>query len=324
MNKDLRPGFAGMSGSGGIALVVLVAGALYFRTVPLETTRPAVNDTLIQQQFAGQDVDARLWQDPFTAVALGIELAAQKAGKSGNADKPVSRQASALGADIDRQITGENNKGEKSKGKKSVEVFAVMLSGGPYAEDVESRRRTRYAVLAALNASRFEPVDSEHLGYFVPADGSPKLPRVVPYEWFVLAADTRPRNDGSDGRRILVMWLDAGAFANKPFEQWKKLVDDLWPKDKPKLNWCVIGPAGSDGLKAMVDEAASLDKPDKKIPPPESASLRFYSATATVPDKALLDHKAVPTCRPISPPSSTAKASTWCARSATMRSWPTA
>ncbi len=59
-----------------------------------------------------------------------------------------------------------------------------MLGGGPYSDSVESRRRTRYAVLAGLNVSGYAPVDNEHLGYFIPppASSMTSLQEAVPYE----------------------------------------------------------------------------------------------------------------------------------------------
>src|SRR5262249_55252396 len=42
------------------------------------------------------------------------------------------------------------------------------VSGAPYSEDQETRRRTRYAVLAGLAAEGFIPQDPKHIGFYWP------------------------------------------------------------------------------------------------------------------------------------------------------------
>ena len=123
-------------------------------------------------------MDARLWQDPFAAIAKArAEARKTRTATQVEADEN-RRSAAALAADI-------------HKAGKPVEILAVMLPGGPYAENIESRRRWRYAVLAGLNASRMTPEDTEHLGYFFytlphrPSEHEPPPPQPpVAYEWF--------------------------------------------------------------------------------------------------------------------------------------------
>jgi hypothetical protein len=47
-------------------------------------------------------------------------------------------------------------------------ALVVSVSGAPYSEDQENRRRTRYAVLAGLAAEGFIPDDPEHIGFYWP------------------------------------------------------------------------------------------------------------------------------------------------------------
>jgi hypothetical protein len=46
-------------------------------------------------------------------------------------------------------------------------VIGVTVSGAPYFEEAEQRRRTRYAVLAGLERARFVPRDARHIDYFL-------------------------------------------------------------------------------------------------------------------------------------------------------------
>lgn len=43
-------------------------------------------------------------------------------------------------------------------------LLPVMIPGGPYSEDHESRVRSRFAIVSALGQSDFVPEDAEHLG----------------------------------------------------------------------------------------------------------------------------------------------------------------
>jgi hypothetical protein len=117
MEKESKPS-GGVPTSGIIAAVMLTVGVLFIRTVPLEATRLPVSEPKIQQASAGQDMDARLWQDPFGAVARARE----------EARKRDPKQAEA--SDSARQP--ENILGDMKDGARKAAVLAVMLQGGPY------------------------------------------------------------------------------------------------------------------------------------------------------------------------------------------------
>lgn len=274
MDKESKPGAGGLSGNGLIAVLLLATGALFVREIPLETHRPPASDPGMEQHFSLQDVDARLWQDPFGAVARGrAELRKKSPAKA--AEDDAQRSAEALAEAVRR--------------REGVEILAVMLGGGPYSDSIESRRRTRYAVLAGLNVSGYAPMDNEHLGYFIPPPASSPLSRlqeVVPYEWFEPAADIRPREGDRPRPAVLVVWLQSESFADHPLQRMKDLTR---PFESVRVNWRVLGPWGSDGLKAMVDETVERDF---QVAPSGLKRISYYSHYATVPDRALLENKA--------------------------------
>lgn len=275
MDKESKSGAGGLSGNGLIAVLLLATGALFVREIPLETHRPPAGDQRMEQHFSLQDIDARLWQDPFGAVAKGRAEARKKMPPKTAEDEAQQRSAEKLA--------------EAVRGREGVEILAVMLGGGPYSDSVESRRRTRYAVLAGLNVSGYAPVDNEHLGYFIPPPASSAMTRLqeaVPYEWFEPAADMRPREGDRPRPAVLVMWLQSEAFADHPLQRMKDLTRAFEPA---RVNWRVLGPWGSDGLKAMVEETVARDFQ------PASFGLKrvsYYSHYATVPDGTLLENKA--------------------------------
>ena len=58
-------------GGNGFIWILLMAAGTYFvaHQVPLEGSRPPAQEKSLSEQADVQDVDARLWQDPFAAVA---------------------------------------------------------------------------------------------------------------------------------------------------------------------------------------------------------------------------------------------------------------
>jgi hypothetical protein len=70
-------------------------------------------------------------------------------------------------------------------------VLGITVPGAPYPEDVERRRRTRYAVLAGLKQSGFAPEDRRHIHYFVWSQSpSPGIVSDKPPELPLLACGT--------------------------------------------------------------------------------------------------------------------------------------
>ena len=81
-------------------------------------------------------------------------------------------------------------------------VVAVSVFGGSFNEAAESRRRSRFAVVSALDFHDYHPENANAIGYFYidpPKPNSVKL--TVPFEWF----ETRDKLS-----KVLVLWLNEG------------------------------------------------------------------------------------------------------------------
>ena len=279
MDKESKSSSSSLSGNGLMAVLLVVAGVFLVREVPLETTRQPVNEVRLSQQQDVQDIDARLWQDPYAAVAKARAEAAKRDPKN------------AASFDADRTLQLKNGITQKVKAHKHVEILVVALLAGPYSENVESRRRARYAVVSALNASRMQPVDTEHLGYFLqdPKKSNEtelatarKVPLPIPYEWFEPMTDSgRKSPEKSLQSHVLVIWLPSESFDTEPFAQMSLLIDSL---GRPPVTWRILGPIGSDGLRAMVRETMQVNY----IAFENLKQAHFYSLYATVPDEILL------------------------------------
>ncbi len=141
--------------SGSVIVAALAAMGAYYlhREAPLLDSRPAVTEASVEPQVRVQEqtTDARLWQDPFAAVAKALD-------KEGKKDPEQRCQGKASGENPCKSPLKSSDKGAL--------ILGVMVSGAPYPEDAEQRRRTRYSVLAGLERAGFVPKDARHIGYF--------------------------------------------------------------------------------------------------------------------------------------------------------------
>src|ERR1700730_7983426 len=122
------------SGSWGSSVVVLAFAAVSAVYVawqqPTRTsTRPTEPEYPAHQLTTRQDLDARLWEDPFAAVMRDID----------------AKRLPASSASGGHTGVGYDHHGERTL------VLGVTLPGASYPEVAETRRRLRYAVLSALH-----------------------------------------------------------------------------------------------------------------------------------------------------------------------------
>ena len=126
-------------------MVVLLAAGVLIKQVPLQSARPNDPERVKFVPAAQQDVEARLWQDPFAAVE-------KQEGRSG----PKTHTPEALRDLIQKKSTADGQ----------VKIIAVSVFGGSYSEAAESRRRTRFAILSALGFHGYRPANPDAIGYF--------------------------------------------------------------------------------------------------------------------------------------------------------------
>jgi hypothetical protein len=139
---------SGESSSGGsqfnltsvVALLTIVSG-LFLVSRKLASDRPFLYSEKPENPRGDQMVEARLWEDPFKW-------------------KAAEAQTNGFGAFgyLQSQIIARNATSN------STLLHAVMVEGGTYSEDIESRLRSRFAVVSALGESGYAPEAAEHLG----------------------------------------------------------------------------------------------------------------------------------------------------------------
>jgi len=274
--------------SNGVILAVLVAASTYFvvHQAPLQGERPAVTEPQLHEKVGKQDIEARLWQDPFTAVARSVGKPDPSKVEQPCDQKPDDSHCRSPLAAVDEETL------------KNTLVIGVTVSGAPYSENIEFRRRLRYAVLAGLDRAGFVPKDPQHIGYFRPKqnDGLP-LPIIVPFEWF-----QKPKTDLTQSLSILVSWVNEDALDDKPLEELSWLVSNLRKQGVPSsLNAAtanvamrILGPETSDMLLKMAEEVktaevAAIEQPKKVSEASKKhdnwsslAGVIFYTYGATV------------------------------------------
>lgn len=76
-------------------------------------------------------------------------------------------------------------------------MLYALVPGGGWVGASETRRRQRYALLAAINAQGYVPDDPEHIAYV--DDKLDGMQLIFPYEWF---------SHPEDGRKVLLLWVD--------------------------------------------------------------------------------------------------------------------
>lgn len=219
MEPDQRPGLANVW---PLIATVLMASGIFVRTMPLESKRPSNPDRIKLSRASHQDVEARLWQDPFTVMHQVKRLEPHERCKEAIED--WAHHPSMLGQVISH----------KSK-RHQVIVLPVMIPGGPYFEDSEARRRSRYAVVMALLRLGLRPSDEDHIGYVWTFDScvvkswERQVPELLPYEWFV--PPPQLENSEKPGVRspILVLWVDEDVITRQPVRGIERIIEILIP-----------------------------------------------------------------------------------------------
>ena len=338
-----------------IAVIVGLAGVFALNQRPFQDVRPTDASAPVYRHTPSedQDVEARLWEDPLGAAAAAKAAddreaaaaadrkaaavprppanppAADSSSPAGTSSSPACfapgkpkrvracpHAPSAAAAPLDHSTKRLRNFLKANVDSvESVLVVGAMVPGAPYADDIETRRRIRYAVLAGLHRAAFVPMNNEHVGYITLAEFYEDDPThghdIAAYEWLTSDEVT---GEPAPHDRVLILWLDQDGFRVRPLWHFQRIVDAIDPSVKivgdavdtasavdlpgPKIRMTavIMGPADSDGLFSMRGEL----EPCKDAAKCNSAltvhrPIAIYSSRATAADEWLLDKKGA--CR---------------------------
>jgi hypothetical protein len=292
MADDSKQSLPNLGGNGFIWIVLVAAGTYFVaHQLPLEGSRPPTTEAVISQPAGVQDVDARLWQDPFAAVAEALRRSPEF--------KPENCQQEAVKDRIKNHcLSPLNGTAREQSLPAPLLVMIAPVSAAPYSEEHESRRRTRYAILAGLNAEGFTPEDSQHVGFYWPsASAAPEatreapapkaaavipLPTIVPFEWF------RGTRDNLPYQGVLLLWFDEDALQDVPIRQFDAFLCRSLADSGSSVRWTkatILGPSFSVTLQAMAEESS---KAEFNRLCPDAARPDFYVNSATADDPTLI------------------------------------
>jgi hypothetical protein len=251
-----------------MSICLALLGVVVPKVAPLDSSRPAMPDKAMSMGWRGiEDVESRLWQDPFKAVSehalpndSGPNESYTKYAEC--YDKPNHHDFSALKVCIEK--LSKDTDGHKNP---KILILGILAPGGPYAEDAEFRMRTRYAVLSGLASEGFFPTDSKHIGFFMGKPVISKLPERIPFEWLEQEKLKNHANDENISK-VLLIWLDEEIFETKPLETASLLKDSFIHNLNVKSDTVLfrfLGPSRSDTLLAMAEELKDLNNRHKDI-----------------------------------------------------------
>lgn len=289
-------------------LVLAGLGGFYLYDQPYLSLRPGSPPGVPRGHGTSQDVDARLWEDPFAAIrhertttacrslpaARERDEEPDKGGQETTAaeansqalQKAAAHQMWQLGHDV--RAAGLM----AGKAERKVVLVPALVPGAPYAEEAEERRRLRYAVLSGLSAAGYVARDSDRIGFIETcwnSDGrlDQRTGRriAVPYEWFepdrLSPADLRGLHEA-----VLVLWLDESELSTDPWGAIDDLLRYLVGYCPPQIGrddpcalsqdsedvftYRVIGPSRSDTLLAMLGQRRRESTPDPRAAAPRN------------------------------------------------------
>ncbi|AZC37150.1 hypothetical protein [Pseudomonas chlororaphis] len=279
------------NGSGNNLVLWLPGSALILSLVVSTfalTREPFLEPRPIGAQFQAQSpIEARLWQDPFDALERY-----RKKFKEGN--KPPSNDfecSPKIAVSKPLVLDGE----PQQQPPEPPQFMVALVEGGPYADEVELRRRIRYAILAGFKNSRMVPEDEQHIRCLTLADDLSDRPITsqagqqgkstyaeIPYETFIANPFDPPRDMQDKPRpsaQTILLWVKQEHLGSHPLQQLEALRRTLQsrlhsdcgpPQTCPGVSnqtlLKVIGPSTSKVLLGMYrDEANGHAKPDIEI-----------------------------------------------------------
>jgi hypothetical protein len=265
-----------------IAVLAILTGWFVSYQSSYEEERPPSYPLKTLYYPAAQDVEARLWQDPFAAVE-GLNEANEKAISGVLANKTPCDFNSHKPCRI--YLNHQNNQ--------DITILVVTMPGGSFQETSEQRMRWRYSVLSALANQDIFPQDPQHIGY-VQLNPNSSLQKKLPFEWW-------SRSD--EKSEVLLLWVDESTLFGCPADKLKELLHNASPNNVPNhIQYKVIGPNSSTTLRDLLKEVKA-DNGDLSIagctgshnhPTQDTLgkikgkSIEYYSAGATSSDELLL------------------------------------
>jgi hypothetical protein len=258
------------------------------------TRAPFLEPRPIGAQFQAETpIEARLWQDPFDALER-YRKKVKDAGGGASDDVCTSEISSKT------EVSTAPEPTDKTTAPPTPEIMVALVEGGAYADEVELRRRMRYAILAGFKNSHMVPEDEQHIRCLALSKDLFKLPKKraddqgnkteqasIPYETFIANPFDPPGTEKHKQpfARTILFWLkqdDLGTAPLQRLENLRNTLRDIICEEYAPPTACpdapaekllkVIGPSTSAVLRDMYrDEADGF----------ANSNIEIYSPLAT-------------------------------------------
>ena len=255
-----------------VTVVLLFLSTSFLGQRAFELWRQADDDGVKQVRLSEPPVEARIWEDPLTELSRYRQKLKDACPTPAPGSSVDSRCRSAQPANSKTFKDTFGGDGDR------LTLIAAMLPGAALVGAEETRRRTRYALLAGLNKEGYVPDDSEHMGLLRARycdsfsdcdDERPPLVhlakwieilRGVPSNMDIVYETLRTKeSDRSKQRRVAVLWIDDTKTGRRWLSALTILLKDLSPDPDVRLR--IVGPSGSDALvNALGRDATQLQK----------------------------------------------------------------
>ena len=284
-----------------IILVLILASGAFLVPAVIERDRPLPSGKGMHSEGV-QNIEARLWQDPFGVIPKSSSKQHQlqilsASGEDILGDLTVTTPPSDLGTPekhdlqwLSRMIVSR---------KESVKVILSLVLGGTWVGADESRRRSRYATLSGLGAQGYVPEDPEHIGYVKYKDGEDWVVH-LPFEWL---------SSESYENSVLLLWVDEEALCQNisssnggmqagPLTRLTSLMDAIKKSISVEeviagskavdLSFIMMGPSSSTFFKEACKESSYSPKHFRDaISKLKKFRVHWYSHSSTLPVKEL-------------------------------------
>ncbi|HTT10673.1 MAG TPA: hypothetical protein VMG60_07280 [Burkholderiaceae bacterium] len=249
-----------------VAVVVAFISSVLLVQKPFELLRPPETAKAQYRAAHSLQIDARLWEDPFTALQ---RFEAERVARCKDRQPPLPPECDEQELAQRRSVAHLIRKWPEAPDTKRL-LLPVLLPGNPFVGAEEARRRTRYAILAGLNAQGYVPNDAEQIeliDFEQVSEEKGRRPRrvAIPYER-LQPPQTAPK--GAGGRaydEVLLLWVDEAGLREPKLDNFARLLEQFAAgcalpgrarKDSqtPCADLAVIGPSNSDALRRAVEE----------------------------------------------------------------------
>jgi hypothetical protein len=255
-----------------VAIVVAFISSVVLVQRPFDLLRPPETTKAQYRPAHALEVDARLWEDPFTAAQ---RFEAERAARCKDKQTPVAPECDETEMAQRRSVAHLMRKWPSAPQTRRL-LVPVLVPGNPFVGAEEARRRARYAILAGLSAQGYVPDDAEHIGLIDFEQFNDEKARrsrhvAIPYERLQPPQSIEAGGAKRDYDQVLLLWVDEAGLRQPKLDNFARLLEQFavgcelpgrGQKPDPGMpcaDLAVIGPSSSDALHTAIEDLKSAD-----------------------------------------------------------------